>query len=150
MRIAATTVLILAAAVAAVAAGPASGAVRSGYFKTADGSIWCAWSYSGSKGLGVCGIRNGRLKPRPKNRCKRVGVDYVGNRITFATTGRPRVQACAGDAGPFADPKATKVLKPGKTWKGAGISCTARRSSITCRNKSDKRFFISRRSYRIS
>jgi Family of unknown function (DUF6636) len=56
--------------------------------------------------------------------------------------GTAHVQACAGDAGPFANGKATKVFAAGKTWKGGGMSCTVTRSSATCKNKSKHGFTL--------
>src|SRR5262249_36079476 len=140
-RMRTATITAVIAVVAAIAATSAA-AANTGYFKTSDGSIWCVW------GGGVqCGIKNGFLKPKPKNNCKG-SLDSVGNRIGFAAKGKAKVVACAGDAGPFGNPKATKVLKAGKTWKKGGMSCTARRSSMTCKNKSHHGFMVSRASYR--
>jgi hypothetical protein len=139
------SLISLGLAALALAAGTASAAGKSGFFKTSNGRIYCAWGYgSGTPGGGfvVCGIKNGKLNPKPKNNCAKQGVDYVGNRIAFAATGKAKVQACAGDAGPFANPKATKVLAPGKTWKGGGMSCTVTKPTATCRNKSRHGFTI--------
>nr|MBA3718258.1 hypothetical protein [Actinomycetota bacterium] len=116
---------------------------KSGFFKTSNGQIYCGWGTgTAAQSFVVCGIKNGYLKPKPANNCKKLHVDYVGNRIAFAGTGKAKVQACAGDAGPFADPKATKVLKPGGTWKGGGMSCTVTKSTATCKNKSKHGFTI--------
>jgi hypothetical protein len=138
MRI--VTLISLGLVAAALTAGAASTAgTANGFFKTQNGRIYCAWAY-GNGPLGpnsvVCGIKNGKLNPKPKNNCKKFGVDYVGNRISMTSQGRAHVQACAGDAGPFANGKATKVLKPGKTWgSGMEMSCTVTKSSATCKNK---------------
>ena len=140
MRI--VTLITLGFAAAAIAAGTASAAPKSGFFKTQNGRIYCAWAYGGSVGGVVCGIKNGKLSPKPKNNCKRQAVDYVGNRIGMTTKSKAAVQACAGDAGPFANPKATKVLAPGKTWKGGGMSCKVTKSSATCKNKKKHGFTI--------
>jgi len=51
-------------------------------------------------------------------------------------------RAALDDAGPFADPAHTKVLKAGRTWKGGGMSCTVTTSSATCKNKSGHGFTI--------
>jgi hypothetical protein len=137
------SVIALGLAALALAAGSASSAsTSSGFFKTSNGKIYCGW-VTGSQGSVVCGIKPpGKLKPKPKNNCAKQGVDYVGNRIAFNTTGKAKVQACAGDAGPFSDPKHTKVLAPGKTWKGGGMSCTVTKSTATCKNKSKHGFTI--------
>jgi hypothetical protein len=142
------TLITLAFAASALAAGAASAAGKNGFFKTADNSIWCGYGYGGGHGFVVCGVKGGYLKPKPKNNCKKFHVDYVGNRIAFESRSKAAVQACAGDAGPFANPKATKVLKPGKTWSGGGMSCKVTKSSATCRNKANHGFTISRASYK--
>jgi hypothetical protein len=140
MRI--VTLITLCFAAAAIAAGAATAAPKNGFFKTQNGRIYCAWAYGGGPSGVVCGIKNGKLKPKPKNNCAKQGVDYVGNRIGFTAKSKAQVQACAGDAGPFADPKHTKVLAPGKTWKGGGMSCKVTKSSATCRNKAKHGFTI--------
>jgi hypothetical protein len=131
------TLISLGLAVAAMAVGTAtatSKAGRNGFFKTQNGQIYCGWG-TGTNGFVVCGIKNGYLKPKPKNNCKKQHVDYVGNRIAMGNRTKAAVQACAGDAGPFADPKATKVLKAGKTWRGGAFKCTVTTSSVTCKNR---------------
>jgi Family of unknown function (DUF6636) len=136
------TLITIVFAAAALAASSANASGKSGFFKTQNGKIYCGWVYGGGPGSVVCGIKGHLLKPKPKNNCKKLGVDYVGNRIAFNATGKAKVQRCAGDAGPFADPKHTKVLKPGKTWKGGGMSCTVTKSTATCKNKSKHGFTI--------
>jgi hypothetical protein len=146
-----TVPLITAGLVAvALAAGTASAAGKSGFFKTADNSIWCGYSYAARDyGYVVCGIKGGYLKPKPNNNCKKFHDDYVGNRIGFGWKSKAEVEACAGDAGPFANPKATRVLKPGKTWRGSGMSCRVTKSSATCRNRVHHGFTISRAGYKL-
>src|SRR5262249_48352449 len=120
------TVSLAALALTAGVANTATTAPKAGVFKTQNGRIYCGWGYgSNVPGFVVCGIKNGKLNPKPKNNCKKFHVDYVGNRIAFSTKSKARVQACGGDAGPFANPKGTKVLAAGKTWKGGGFSCKA-------------------------
>jgi len=130
------SIIILALAAAALAAGSATagGAKGSGFFKTSNGKIYCEWASSNV----VCGIKNGKLKPAPKNNCK--GIDYIGGWLAVNARGSSKVQACSGDAGPFANPAQTKVLAPGRTWSGAGMSCKATASGMTCRNKSKHGF----------
>jgi hypothetical protein len=132
----------LVLALAAGMAGVASASGKNGFFKTPNGKIYCGWGYGSGAGQSfvVCGIKNGKLKPKPKNNCAKQGVDYVGNRIAMAAKGKAKVQQCAGDAGPFANPKATKVLKAGKTWRGGGMSCTTTKSTVKCTNKSKHGF----------
>jgi hypothetical protein len=139
LRIVSVSALLLALAAGSAGASGTSG--KSGFFKTKNGKIYCGWVYgTGTPGSVVCGIKGGFLKPKPKNNCQKQHVDYAGNRIAFNATGKAKVQACAGDAGPFSDPTHTKVLAPGKTWKGGGMSCTVTTSTATCKNKSKHGF----------
>jgi hypothetical protein len=133
------TIISVAVAALALAAGSASAAGSSGFFKTQNGKIYCMYG-TGLRGFVECGIKNGHLKPRPTSKC-RIG-DPTGGWLAFNTRGRAKVVACSGDAGPFADPAHTKVLKAGRTWKGGGMSCTVTTSSATCKNKSSHGFTI--------
>jgi hypothetical protein len=137
MRIPSLIILALLAAALAAGSATASGAKSSGFFKTQNGKIYCLWVTSGRATV-VCGIKNGKLKPAPTNKC-RIG-DPTGGWLSINARGRARVQACSGDAGPFASPKQTKVLAPGKTWSGGGMSCKATASGMTCRNKTNHGF----------
>src|SRR6266511_590996 len=134
-------VVALVLALAAVSAGAAGASGKSGFIKTPDGKIYCGWGYGSATGFVVCGIKNGLLKPKPKNNCRH--IDYVGNRIAFNATGKAKVQACAGDAGPFADPKATKVIRYGAVWHGGGMSCISQTKAMQFNNKSGHGFLIS-------
>jgi hypothetical protein len=107
------TLIALACATAALAAGTATGA--------------------GAKSTGF-------LKPKPTQKC-RIG-DPTGGWLAFNTRGRTKVVPCSGDAGPFADPAHTKTQKAGTTWRGGGMSCTFTTSSATCKNKSQHGFTI--------
>ena len=128
MRI--VTLITLGVVAAALTAGTAdAAATASGFFKTQNGRIYCAWAYgNGPAGL-VCGVKNAKLHPAPKNNCKKFGADYVGNRIGMASKGTAHVQACAGDAGPFANGNATKVAQAGKD--------VARRRDVVQRHQVD-------------
>jgi hypothetical protein len=128
-------------AVAAGSAGAAGTSGKAGFFKTQNGRIYCGWG-TGKLGFVVCGIKNGKLNPKPKNNCSKFHVDYVGNRITFTAKSKARVQACAGDAGPFANPKAATTLAAGKTWSKGGFSCKATKSSVTCKNPAKHSFTL--------
>jgi hypothetical protein len=134
-----TTVALVLTASTAAAAGTSG---KSGFFRTPNKSIYCGYGYGGGSSFLVCGIRKGFLKPKPKNNCAKFGVDYVGNRIGMTGKGKAHVQACAGDAGPFADPAHTKVLPYGKTWKGGPFHCKAKRTILKCRSKSGHGFSI--------
>lgn len=137
MRI--VSLITLGLAALALTAGTAGAAGQSGFFKTPNGKIYCGWG-TGSQGFMVCGIKNGFLKPKPKNNCAKQHVDYVGNRVAMTNTSKGKVQQCAGDAGPFANPKATKVLKAGMTWKRGVFTCRTTLSTVRCSNKNKHGF----------
>jgi Family of unknown function (DUF6636) len=140
MRIVSLITLALAALALAASSATAGGAkAKSGFFKTQNGKIYCIWG-TGARGFVVCGIRNGHLKPKPKAKC-RIG-DPTGGWLNFNRRGRTHIEVCSGDAGPFADPAHTRVLKAGKKWSGGGMSCTATASSMRCKNKSNHGFNI--------
>ena len=136
MRIPSLIVLALAAAVLAAGSATASGAKGSGFFKTQNGKIYCEWAGSNV----VCGIKNGKLKPAPKNNCK--GIDYIGGWLAVNARGSSKIQACSGDAGPFANPSRTSTLKSGATKRLGGTSCKATTSAMTCRNAAKHGFTI--------
>jgi len=138
MRI--VSVITLALAGLALAAGTASAAGKSGFLKTQNNRIYCDWG-TGVRGFVECGIKNGSLKPKPTKKCH-IG-DPTRGWLAFNTRGRAKVVPCSGDAGPFANPKATKVLKAGKTWAAGGLSCKATSASaIRCKNKSGHGFSL--------
>ena len=112
--------LVLAAAVVATCAAAfsasagARAASHSGYFRTPSKSVYCDYAY----GSGVvakyrhveCGFM-GKLspqEPKPKGGCPK-DVDYVGNRMQVTEKGKGQTEPCAGDAGPFGNPKAAVV-----------------------------------------
>jgi hypothetical protein len=145
-RFTAAAATVLAALALATTAAMAS-SQGSGFFRSPTGNIYCLWVTGGSTKPAVeCGIKTG-LKPKPKNTCKH--IDYVGNRIDVQSTGKAKLAICAGDAGPFADPKATKVLPYGKSVTHGGITCASKATGMTCTNKSKHGFFMSKQSYKL-
>ena len=142
-------VLLVSAAFASVALGtPAKSA--SGFFKTPSGEIFCQWVTGGSPSASVeCGVTTGLHPPLPKTdpACKH--LDYVGNRISLSVTGRAQPIPCAGDAGPFADPAHSVLLRYGKTWSAGGLTCSEKTSGLTCKNRDGHGFFMSLRSWRV-
>ena len=131
----------VALALAASTAQAAGSSAKNGFFKTPDNKIWCGWG-TGSFNFIVCGVHNGFLRPKPKNDCAKEHVDYVGNRIVMTGKRKARVQACAGDAGPFANPPATKKLAYGKKWKRGPFTCMTETKAVFCRSKSGHGFFL--------
>jgi hypothetical protein len=132
------TLITVSLAAAALAASTAS-AKSFGFVKTQNGKIYCQWS-SGVRASVECGIKNGHLKPRPTKKC-RIG-DPTGGWLALNTRGKSSLVPCSGDAGPFADPAHTKVVKAGRSFKAGSITCTTTTSTVTCRNKSKHGFTI--------
>jgi len=134
--------------VASAAVGTAH-ASRFGSFKTPSGHIVCGYgagSSAGDTSIG-CGIESG-LRPMPRNTCH--DLDYSGKRMSLHSTGTAVVDLCAGDPGPFLLVDKAPVLGYGSSWRGRGVTCTSRRTGLTCRNRSGHGFFMSRvRSYRF-
>jgi hypothetical protein len=150
-------VLVAVPALAAIGVTAAPVAARSnsaghtGFLKTPSGKIYCDYNYGGTKKFRYvrCGFK-GALRPpeaKPHGGCG--VVDYVGNRVVLGQTGRGRTEPCAGDAGPFADPKASRTVKYGKTWHGGPFACTSSKAGMTCRNPGGHGFSIAQRHWRV-
>jgi len=149
------TAAVLAACAAAFAMSAAAGGkTHSGYFRTPDKRVYCDYLY----GSGVaakfryvrCGF-NGKLvppEPKPKGGCPK-DIDYVGNRLQVFEKGRGQTQPCAGDAGPFGNPKAAVAIPYGHTWHGGGFSCTSARGAMTCKNAEGHGFHLAKRHWRV-
>jgi len=137
--------MILAVAVsAALAMGASAATGGSGFFKTPSGKIVCGWGTGGTPSAFIeCGVLPDLKPPIPKSGSACQHLDYVGNRVGLAVTGKVQLLPCAGDAGPFAAPANAPVLHYGKTWSAGGISCKEATSGLTCRNKSGHGFFLS-------
>jgi len=141
--------LLLFSALLASAAAEAPAKRSSGLFKTPSGKIFCQWGTGGSPRAFVeCGVTTGLKPPLPKTdpACKH--LDYVGNRIGLSVTGRAQPVPCAGDAGPFADPAHSALLRYGKTLSAGGLTCSEKTSGLTCKNRDGHGFFMSLRSWR--
>jgi hypothetical protein len=138
--------VLLAMLVAAQARATAPGG---GYFETPSRNISCFYEYGAhiAEPLIECGIRSGLEPAPPRGGAACRELDYVGNRLSLAATGRARPIACAGDAGPFAAPGATRVLAYGSVWRGGGLSCSSEVTGLTCRNTAGHGFFLSRQAW---
>jgi len=143
------TLIVFTSALALVLGTAASASTaKTGFFRTANKTIYCDYGYGGGAGFIECGIRNGFLMPKPKNTCTH--IDYAGNRIAMTGKGKAQVVRCAGDAGPFANPKAAKSLRSGRIWKGGPFTCKIMTSAVKCHNKRGHGFYIPKgKRYRI-
>ena len=155
-----TARILLSAAVLAVCVGAfattagAGGASHSGYFRTPSKSVYCDYLY----GSGVaakyryvrCGFSSklSPQEPKPTGGCPK-DVDYVGNRMQVMEKGKGQTQPCAGDAGPFGNPKAAVVLPYGHTWHGGAFSCTASKQGMTCKSTSGHGFYLAKSGWRV-
>jgi hypothetical protein len=140
--------LVLVSIAASVGFGTAH-AARFGSFKTPSGNIVCGYGdVSSARNASIgCGIESG-LRPAPKNTCH--DLDYSGKRMSLRSTGAAVIDLCAGDPGPFLLADKAPVLRYGSSWRGATITCTSRRTGLTCTNRSGHGFFMSRtHSYRF-
>ena len=68
-----------------------------------------------------------------------------GDSLGLGASGRP-YWVCHGDTvlGPF-----SPVVSYGSTWSVGPFRCALERSGVTCRNRSDRGFMLSRASYRL-
>jgi hypothetical protein len=107
-------------------------------FTTPSRNIGCA----GDSTFVRCDIRRTRAKPPPKPRSCR--FDW-GNAFELRQRGRAR-RLCYSDT----VLGSRRVLAYGKSMKlGPRITCTSRRSGLTCRNRDGHGFFLSRARVRL-
>ena len=147
-------VLAAACAVAFSTPAGAAGVTHSGYFKTPSGSVYCDYLY----GSGVaakyryvrCGFSSklSPQEPKPKGGCP-MYTDYVGNRMQVMEKGRGQTQPCAGDAGPFGNPKAAVALPYGHTWHGGSFTCTSFKQGMTCKSTDGHGFRLAKLHWRV-
>jgi len=131
-------VVLSAVAAAAVFAGTGQSAAVAIEFRTPSGNIGCA----GDSTFVRCDIAATRTKPPPKPRSCRYDWGYafkLGQRV------RAR-RICVSDS----TLDAARVLSYGRTQRfGRRISCTSRRTGLTCRNRDGHGFFMSRQRVRL-
>jgi hypothetical protein len=144
----ASIAVIALSATVACATGPAvAGPQAFGAFKTPSGNIVCAHSVGAAAGTNSveCGIQSG-LQPAPRNTC--TDLDYSGKRVSLRASGRATPVICASDPGAFLYLQRARVLAYGSSWRGGGLTCTSRRTGLTCTNHSGHGFFLSREHWR--
>jgi hypothetical protein len=131
--------IAIAVAVSLLSAPAESSTLKVERFRTPSGRINCGYlATSGASHL-RCDISPG-LRPEPRRPCP---VDWVG--ITMRSTGRA-APTCAGDT--IAWP-GSRVLAYGSTWRRGGFVCRSRRVGLTCTNRSQRGFFLSRERWRV-
>jgi hypothetical protein len=149
---------VLAAIVAAAAlsastvSARSSTAVHMGFLKTPSRSVYCDYEYGGAtKSFPYvrCGFKGMLVPPEAKPHGGCGVVDYVGNRMLLHQTGRGKTEPCAGDAGPFANPKAAHTVPYGSTWHGGPFTCTSSKAGMLCRNSAGHGFLTARRHWRV-
>lgn len=119
-----------------VLAAPAAGAQTTG-FSTPSRNIGCI----GDRTQLRCDIRVTETKPPPKPR--RCRFDW-GNAFELRPTGRAR-RICHSDTALGS----RRILAYGATRRIGRITCTSRRSGLTCRNADRHGFFLSRERVRL-
>jgi hypothetical protein len=132
--------ILLAGTLAGAAGGAAFGANDSAStlagFHTPSGNIGCIYSKDGASVFLRCDIATG-IKPAPK-KPRSCELDY-GSGYSMSDTGRARV-VCAGDTVLHQGP----VLKYGTTWRRGGFTCRSKSTGLSCTNRSQHGFFLSR------
>jgi hypothetical protein len=137
-------VLLVAALAVALATAPAPADVlRTKSFRTPSGNIECGvvgpYETLDVPAQLVCLIRSG-LRPEP--RC-----EYEGDPIALTLGRRGPVQpGCLTDY-PLGTPPQT-VLAYGERWRRGAWRCLSEQRGVTCRNASDRGFFLSRERWR--
>jgi hypothetical protein len=139
-------VLVAIAAVAAATSGAAAVRQTAGsvYFRGEGGNVVCgAFSVSGAPNLLECGTlaQLSPVPPRPRAGCR--GLDFAGNRIRLAATGRP-FGFCSGDVGVLAQIHRAARLAYGASRHMGPFTCTASVAWLSCRNKTGHGFALSR------
>jgi uncharacterized protein DUF6636 len=148
-----TTTAVLGLALLLLGGGSAMGRHRApgyGAFKTPSRNIVCGYSIDvHGRASMECGIKSS-LKPPPRPiHC--LAGDANDKRISLRDLGRAAPVLCAGDPGPLLPQIETKarVLGYGRIWSAGGISCSSATVGLTCRNRADHGFFLSRERWRL-
>jgi hypothetical protein len=135
----------LAAVIAALALGtpaPAATSTQLHSFRTPSGNIGCmAGEFEGTWEL-RCDI-SGDIQEWRGGRQRDCELDS-GDSIGLQATGRP-YWVCHGDTVLGSG----RVLGYGSTWRAGPFTCTSARTGITCRNRAQRGFSMSRQSYRF-
>lgn len=151
MLVALFTLAAVISETAAPVAARSAASAHTGFLKTPSGKVDCDYHYGGAKRFRYvrCGFEGSLVPPEAKPHGGCGVVDYVGNRMVVDQTGHGQTQPCAGDAGPFADPKAAHRVRYGETWHGGPFSCKSSKAGITCRNPGGHGFFIAHLHWRL-
>ena len=122
-------VLLAFAALAVSALCPAAASAR--YFETPSGNIVCGTGPQALRGAVSCTV----LSEADARGQKVWWMRRRGNAAVFFSMTNAPVEFPA--------------LGYGRTYRGFGIRCTSRKRGLTCRNRSDHGFFLSRQRQRI-
>jgi hypothetical protein len=134
---------LLAAAVLATAAPrPSAGTVQLQSFQTPSGNIACMADDVDGNGRWElrCDVAQRDWRGPSARDCELDSGDALG----MSATGRP-YWVCHGDTVLGSGP----VLGYGSTWRGGGVTGSCAREGVTCRNRAQHGFFLSRASYRV-
>ena len=133
------TSALAAAVVATLALRPAPRAELYS-FQTPSGNIGCMADDEEGWAL-RCDIQEREWKSPPRD--PDCDLDW-GSGLDLGATGRAH-WICAGDT----VLRQGAVLGYGSTWRAGPFTCTSERTGVTCRNRAQHGFFLSRASYRL-
>jgi hypothetical protein len=135
--------LALAVSYGVVGSGTAfakAGPDRYTSFNTPSGNIGCI---AFGKYLRCDIARKDWNAPRAQHPCRLVR----GDSLTMRGTGRP-LWTCHGDTA-LAPRGSRRALAYGTRWHRGPFTCTSRIIGLTCTNRQEHGFFLSRQSYRV-
>jgi hypothetical protein len=126
-------------------------------FQTPSGNINCALYEDPEGDYGSCVARNNVWK-NPKKKPADCDLDWEPAEIGLSSeergssfSNRIFVGACRGDIGPLCDPNNCLTLAYGQSIKVGRITCTSRKSGVTCVTNRGRRrgFTIARAGYSL-
>lgn len=131
--------LIALTALVTAAPGRAAAPAQLESFRTPSGNIACMASGDGGWEL-RCDVGEREWEGGPARDCELDSGDSLGMRATGRAS-----WVCHGDTILGQGP----VLGYGSTWRAGPFTCRVERSGVTCRNRQQHGFTLSRASYRL-
>ena len=129
-----------AAVLAAFAFGPPAPAAELYSFQTPSGNIGCMADDTDGRWELRCDIAERDWRGGGAGDCELDSGDSLG----LLATGRT-FWVCHGDT----VLRQGAVLGYGSTWRAGPFTCTSARTGVTCRNRAQRGFVLSRQSYRL-
>jgi len=132
--------LVAAAALAAAAARPVGARVQLESFHTPSGNIACMANGEDGRWELRCDVGERAWQGPSARDCELDSGDALG----MGAAGRP-FWVCHGDTVLRSGP----VLGYGSTWRAGPFTCVVARAGVTCRNRAQHGFTLSRAAYRL-